>query len=91
MNPYAWEEAKIASLLYLNDNHNIFECIFPNDEQGELKFSDYKPWACNKKVLNHFCNHGYVVKSRFVVANKEYIKYTISGHGRYVFHLGQDL
>ncbi|MFY0668985.1 MAG: hypothetical protein JXQ95_13225 [Alteromonas stellipolaris] len=91
MNPFAWEEAKAASLLYLDDNHCIFECVTPNDEPGELKFSDYKPWACNKNVLNHFCNHGYVVKSRFVVANDEYIKYTISDHGRYVFHLGQDL
>ena len=91
MNKYAWEEALLSTMYYLDQGHSIFECITKGPNFGKLKFSDYSPWGCQQSVLDYHFNRGYACYKYWRVNDLCFKKYYLLPYGKIVFHWGEEI
>lgn len=88
MTNYKWQEGLQTALLYLDDKHQIFECIDEGANYGKLSFSDFTPRYVENHVLAYLCERDYLNFTVFQSDNSNFKQYALTDRGYQVFHRG---
>ena len=88
MNNYQWQEGLQTTLLYLDDKHQIFECITEGADYGKLSFSSYTPLYIESRVLAYLTRHNYVAFTICTFNGTHFKHYVLTDEGYKAFHEG---
>ena len=88
MNNYQWQEGLQTALLYLDDKHQIFECITEGADYGKFSFSSYTPLFIDSRVLAYLTQHNYVAFTICTLNDKHFKQYKLTDEGYKAFHEG---